>query len=184
MKEEETESQGRHPSKNVRLYLLGLYHTYLITSSVDLVHKFCDAYEHARHGPDEFTEEQYNSYMLLLEELITCLRVGLRKKRGMPLEKTAKVETEVIFDSERKGIVKTKTNIHSGKIKSADGKIKIGNRPGDLRYRTRKDSSGHSSLLDSGHSSQSSASMELTSSTRGGSVERDTKESQNKSSAC
>ena len=177
LKEEEPDSPGRHPSKNVRPYLLGLYQEYLSTSSVDLIHRFCDGYEHARHDPTDFDDNQYNNYILLLEELITCLRVGLKKKLGMPLDKASKLETEVIFDSERKGIVKTKTNIHSEK---SEAKPRTSKRPGELRYRSRTDSSGHSSLLDSGHSSQSSASIELTTSTRGGSVEKDTKESQTK----
>lgn len=177
LKEEEPDSIGRHPSKNVRGYLFGLYTEYLSTSSEDLIHKFCDSYENARHDPNDFGEDQYNKYMVLLEELITCLRVGLRKKRGMPLEKASKLETEVIFDSERKGIVKTKTNVHPDK---SETKGKSGTRSGEIRYRSRTDSSVHSSLLDSGHSSQSSASIELTTSTRGGSTERDNKESQNK----
>ncbi|XP_063434121.1 protein C1orf43 homolog [Mytilus trossulus] len=177
LKEEEPDSIGRHPSKNVRGYLFGLYTEYLSTSSEDLIHKFCDSYEHARHDPNDFGEDQYNNYMVLLEELITCLRVGLRKKRGMPLDKASKLETEVIFDSERKGIVKTKTNVHPDKTET---KGKSGTRPGEIRYRSRTDSSVHSSLLDSGHSSQSSASIELTTSTRGGSTERDNKESLNK----
>ena len=177
LKEEEPDAPGRHPSKNARPYLLGLYQEYLSTSSVDLIHRFCDGYEHARHDPTDFDDNQYNNYILLLEELITCLRVGLKKKLGMPLDKASKLETEVIFDSERKGIVKTKTNIHSEK---SEAKPRTSKRPGELRYRSRTDSSGHSSLLDSGHSSQSSASIELTTSTRGGSVEKDTKVSQTK----
>lgn len=51
LKEEEPESLGRHPSKPVRHYLLGLYTDYLDTSSFDLIHRFADAYEHARHDP-------------------------------------------------------------------------------------------------------------------------------------
>lgn len=155
LREEEPNAPGRHPSKKVRPYLHGLYQEYLSTSSTDHINQFCDAYEHARHDPKDFSEDQYNDYMLLLEELITCLRVGLKKKFGMPLENTSKLETEVIFDSERKGIVKTKTNIHTTEIKTRSSR-----RPGELKYRT--DSSGHSSLLDSGHSSQSSASIEMT----------------------
>ena len=66
LKDGEPESPCRHPSKSVRPYLLGLYSEYLSTTSVDLVHQFCDAYEHARHNPDEFGEDQYNNFMLLL----------------------------------------------------------------------------------------------------------------------
>ena len=98
----------------------------------------------------------------------------------MPLEKASKLETEVIFDSERKGVVKTKTNIHSNKPEMNDKKPRQSKRPGEIRYRSRTGSSGHSSLLDSGHSSQSSVSIELTNSTQGGSAEREIRESPNK----
>jgi hypothetical protein len=35
-----------------------------------LVHQFCDLYEHARHDPSEFGDEEYQVYSKLLLKLL------------------------------------------------------------------------------------------------------------------
>lgn len=152
LKEEEPESLGRHPSKPVRHYLLGLYTDYLDTSSSDLIHRFADAYEHARHDPKEFGEEQYNIYMELLDELINSLRNGVRKKRDHSLSgHDIKKDTEVILENDNSGETKTKIQIQND---NSNNKNQKGKKTYDkVRYRSRAGSSGQSSLLDSGHSS-------------------------------
>lgn len=39
-------------------------------TSQKLIHQFCDLYEHARHDPSEFGEEEYQIFSKLLLKLI------------------------------------------------------------------------------------------------------------------
>ena len=100
-------AEVRHPNKTVRQYLLDLYPDYLSTPSTDLIHQFADAYDHARHNPDEFKEAQYNHYVHLLEELITCLKDGIRNKTGVIIIKNQQKESQVIFKPEKGGSTHT-----------------------------------------------------------------------------
>ncbi|XP_021357567.1 uncharacterized protein C1orf43 homolog isoform X1 [Mizuhopecten yessoensis] len=160
LKSEEPGSEGRHPNKTVRHYLLGLYPDYLGSSSTDLIHQFADAYEHAQHDPTEFGEAQYKHYQGLLDELITCLRNGVAKRPGVVFGKVMGIDTQVIYKPD-KGDTQTQTmpqtspgTKDTSPDKDMSGKL-------DMRHRTRAGSSAQSSFMDSGHSShQSTASAE------------------------
>ena len=52
IKAEDPTYKGRHPNTMVRWHLIGLRGTYLSTCPLKLIAEFCDAYEHARHGPE------------------------------------------------------------------------------------------------------------------------------------
>ncbi|KAK6643718.1 hypothetical protein RUM43_005228 [Polyplax serrata] len=60
----------RCANENLRSFLL----TTLISSgngsNQKLIHRFCDLYEHARHDPTEYGEEEYHIYSKLLLKLI------------------------------------------------------------------------------------------------------------------
>ncbi|XP_022330076.2 protein C1orf43 homolog [Crassostrea virginica] len=152
IKAEDPTYKGRHPNTMVRWHLIGLRGTYLSTCPLKLIAEFCDAYEHARHGPEMFGENEYNHYMKLLAYLLDSLKKGfdLRSSRISPeismldskvsFDKKKKIKTEIVQDTDM-----TKTKRPSSMI------------PTDLRLRTRRGSSGHSSLLDSGRSSQPSS---------------------------
>lgn len=60
----------RKPGQDVRVFLLRQVHGGPF-ANCDLrsIHRFLDLYEHARHGPKEFGQEQYLSFMDTLEEL-------------------------------------------------------------------------------------------------------------------
>lgn len=60
----------RHPSENLRAYLLTTLAAPLNGSGQRLIHQFCDLYEHARHDPNDFGEEEYQPYSRLLFKLL------------------------------------------------------------------------------------------------------------------
>jgi len=60
----------RHPSENLRAYLLTTLATPLNGSGQRLIHQFCDLYEHARHDPTEFGDEEYQVYTRLFLKLM------------------------------------------------------------------------------------------------------------------
>lgn len=60
----------RHPSDNLRAYLLTSLAAPLNGSGQRLIHQFCDLYEHARHDPSHFGDEEYQSYTRLLLKLV------------------------------------------------------------------------------------------------------------------
>lgn len=63
-------TKTRKPGQDVRVFLLRQVHGGPF-ADCDLrsIHKFLDLYEHARHGPKEFGQEQYLAFMDILEEL-------------------------------------------------------------------------------------------------------------------
>lgn len=64
----------RRPGQDVRVFLLRQLHDGpLAGCDPRKVHRFLDLYEHARHSPKDFGEEQYLAYMHILEELRSCL---------------------------------------------------------------------------------------------------------------
>lgn len=60
----------RHASENLRAYLLTTLATPLNGSGQRLIHQFCDLYEHARHDPTEFGDEEYQVYTRLFLKLM------------------------------------------------------------------------------------------------------------------
>lgn len=60
----------RHPCENLRAYLLATLATTLNGSSQRLIHQYCDLYEHARHDPSNFGDEEYQSSNRLLLKLV------------------------------------------------------------------------------------------------------------------
>lgn len=60
----------RRPNINLRAYLLSTLAAPLNGSGQRLIHQFCDLYEHARHDPNNFGDEEYQTYNRLLLKLI------------------------------------------------------------------------------------------------------------------
>lgn len=60
----------RHPSENLRAFLLTTLAAPLNGTGQRLIHQFCDLYEHARHDPSEFGDEEYQAYNRLLLKLL------------------------------------------------------------------------------------------------------------------
>ncbi|XP_072391476.1 protein C1orf43 homolog [Diabrotica undecimpunctata] len=65
----------RHPSENLRAYLLTTLAAPLNGSGQRLIHEFCDMYEHARHDPNHFGDEEYQQYNRLLLKLIDAAKL-------------------------------------------------------------------------------------------------------------
>lgn len=65
----------RHPSENLRAYLLTTLAAPLNGSGQRLVHQFCDLYEHARHDPSHFGDEEYQQYNRLLLKLVDAAKL-------------------------------------------------------------------------------------------------------------
>ncbi|KAL1501637.1 hypothetical protein ABEB36_006932 [Hypothenemus hampei] len=65
----------RHPSENLRAYLLTTLAAPLNGSGLRLIHQFCDFYEHARHDPSHFGDEEYQQYNRLLLKLLDAAKM-------------------------------------------------------------------------------------------------------------
>lgn len=59
----------RQPRDSLRAFLLTTLAAPM-GSSQRLIHQFCDMYEHARHDPSEFSNEEYEAYRRLLLKLL------------------------------------------------------------------------------------------------------------------
>ncbi|RZF44836.1 hypothetical protein LSTR_LSTR000788 [Laodelphax striatellus] len=68
-------SLHRHPTENLRAYLLNTLAIPLNGLGQRMVHQYCDLYEHARHDPSEFGDEEYQAYHRLLLKLIDAARM-------------------------------------------------------------------------------------------------------------
>ncbi|KAK9498038.1 hypothetical protein O3M35_003923 [Rhynocoris fuscipes] len=66
---------GRHPSESLRAYLLNSLASPLGGPASRLIHQFCDLYEHARHDPADFTDDEYHVYSRILLKLIDAARL-------------------------------------------------------------------------------------------------------------
>uniref|UniRef100_A0A8D8C8D6 Uncharacterized protein C1orf43 n=1 Tax=Culex pipiens TaxID=7175 RepID=A0A8D8C8D6_CULPI len=62
----------RHPRDSLRAFLLVSLAAPLNGAGQRLIHQFCDMYEHARHDPNEFGEEEYQAYQRLLKKNYRC----------------------------------------------------------------------------------------------------------------
>ncbi|XP_030766812.1 uncharacterized protein C1orf43 homolog [Sitophilus oryzae] len=65
----------RHPSENLRAYLLTTLAAPLNGSGQRLIHQFCDFYEHARHDPSHFGDEEHQQYNRLLLKLVDAAKL-------------------------------------------------------------------------------------------------------------
>ena len=61
---------SRHPSENLRAYLLSTLAAALSGSGQRLIHQCCDLYEHARHDANVFGDEEYQAFRRLLLKLL------------------------------------------------------------------------------------------------------------------
>ncbi|XP_059622958.1 protein C1orf43 homolog [Phlebotomus argentipes] len=64
----------RQPRENLRAFLLTTLAAALNGSGQRLIHQFCDMYEHARHDPSEFGNEEYEAYHRMLMKLIDAAK--------------------------------------------------------------------------------------------------------------
>lgn len=64
------DSSIRLPRDSLRAFLLTTLAAPMGPSGQRLIHQFCDMYEHARHDPSEFGNEEYESYRRLLLKLL------------------------------------------------------------------------------------------------------------------
>ena len=63
-------SLQRSATDNLRSFLLMTLVGPMNGSIQKLIHQFCDLYEHARHDPSEFGEEEYQIFSRLLLKLL------------------------------------------------------------------------------------------------------------------
>lgn len=64
------DSSIRLPRDSLRAFLLTTLAAPMGPAGQRLIHQFCDLYEHARHDPSEFSNEEYESYRRLLLKLL------------------------------------------------------------------------------------------------------------------
>ncbi|CAH0551493.1 unnamed protein product [Brassicogethes aeneus] len=65
----------RNPGENLRGYLLTTLAAPLNGSGQRLIHQFCDLYEHARHDPNHFGDEEYQQFTRLLMKLVDAAKL-------------------------------------------------------------------------------------------------------------
>ena len=105
------------------------------------------------------------SHVVFIYILHYSLRSGINRRHKHPAggDIRSAIDTKVVFSPDMKdGNAKTLISDENKASKSSKRNV-----PSDLRFRSRTGSSGHSSLLDSGHSSQPSSDL-----TERGSTER------------
>ncbi|KAK1116623.1 hypothetical protein K0M31_018242 [Melipona bicolor] len=113
----------RHPSENLRAYLLAVLATPLNGSGQRLIHQFCDLYEHARHDPTEFGDEEYQVYTRLFLKLMDAARL---LKSYPSSRKSSPSRTPI------KKNIETKRNILEPKMKLLEDQTLTGSRPNTL----------------------------------------------------
>lgn len=113
----------RHPTENLRAYLLMTLVTPLNGSGQQLIHQFCDLYEHARHDPTEFGDDDYQVYSRLHKKLIGAARL---LKSYPSSRKSSPSRTPI------KKNVETKRNIFEPRIRTEVA----GSRPNTLTVMT------------------------------------------------
>ncbi|XP_017763888.1 PREDICTED: uncharacterized protein C1orf43 homolog [Eufriesea mexicana] len=113
----------RHPSENLRVYLLAILATPLNGSGQRLIHQFCDLYEHARHDPTEFGDEEYQVYTRLFLKLMDAARL---LKSYPSSRKSSPSRTPI------KKNIETKRNILEPKMKPPEDQTLTGSRPNTL----------------------------------------------------
>lgn len=59
----------RQPHDSLRAFLLATLAAPLNGSGQRIIHQFCDMYEHARHDPSEFANDEYEAYHRLFLKL-------------------------------------------------------------------------------------------------------------------
>lgn len=65
----------RHPGDSLRAFLVSTLAATLNGSGQRLIHQFCDMYEHARHDPNEFGNDEYEAHHRLLMKLIDAAKL-------------------------------------------------------------------------------------------------------------
>ncbi|XP_063991027.1 protein C1orf43 homolog [Diachasmimorpha longicaudata] len=113
----------RHPSENLRAYLLTTLAAPLNGSGQRMIHQFCDFYEHARHDPTEFTDEEYQAYCRLHLKLMDAARL----LKSYPSSRKSSPSRTPIKKS-----VETKRNILEPKMRPPEEQILSGSRPNTL----------------------------------------------------
>ncbi|XP_071553587.1 protein C1orf43 homolog [Temnothorax nylanderi] len=117
----------RHPSENLRAYLLTTLATPLNGSGQRLIHQFCDLYEHARHDPTEFGDEEYQVYTRLFLKLMDAARL---LKSYPSSRKSSPSRTPIKKSAE------TKRNILEPRMRPPEEQILTGSRPNTLTVMT------------------------------------------------
>ncbi|KYN27031.1 Uncharacterized protein C1orf43 like protein [Trachymyrmex cornetzi] len=117
----------RHPSENLRAYLLTTLATPLNGSGQRLIHQFCDLYEHARHDPTEFGDDEYQVYTRLFLKLMDAARL---LKSYPSSRKSSPSRTPI------KKNVETKRNILEPRMRPPEEQILTGSRPNTLTVMT------------------------------------------------
>ncbi|XP_067633390.1 protein C1orf43 homolog [Eurosta solidaginis] len=89
----------RHPYDSLRAFLLTTLSATTLNGSGQqrMIHQFCDMYEHARHDPNEFGSEEYESYHRLLLKLIEAAKQlkSLVSSRKTSPARTPKKQTKM-----------------------------------------------------------------------------------------
>lgn len=72
LEKEITKQDGsvRHSRDSIRSFLLTTLAATMNDAGPRLIHQYCDMYEHARHDPNEFGNEEYEAYRRLLRKLL------------------------------------------------------------------------------------------------------------------
>ncbi|KAB0803195.1 hypothetical protein PPYR_00165 [Photinus pyralis] len=65
----------RYPNDNLRAYLLTALAAPLNGTGQRIIHQFCDLYDHARHDPNHFGDEEYQAYNRLLLKLLDAAKL-------------------------------------------------------------------------------------------------------------
>jgi len=88
----------RAPRDSLRAFLLATLAATLNSNGQRLIHQFCDMYDMARHDPNEFGNEEYESYRRLLLKLLDAsktLKAFSNSRKSSPSRTPVKKQTKV-----------------------------------------------------------------------------------------
>ncbi|XP_031638694.1 uncharacterized protein C1orf43 homolog [Contarinia nasturtii] len=119
----------RLPRDSLRAFLITTLAAPMAGSSQRLIHQFCDMYEHARHDPSEFSNEEYEAYRRLLMKLLDAaksLKTFSNSRKSSPSRTPVKKQTKVqsLLDPSR--LKPPPATVGSGNMLSANSRINYG----------------------------------------------------------
>ncbi|XP_044735177.1 protein C1orf43 homolog [Chrysoperla carnea] len=93
----------RHPTENLRAFLLTTLAAPLNGTGQRLIHQFCDFYEQARHDPNEFGDEEYQAYNRLLLKLLDAAKLlkSFNSRKSSPNRTPQRLRPTQLLDKNR-----------------------------------------------------------------------------------
>ncbi|XP_017868815.1 PREDICTED: uncharacterized protein C1orf43 homolog [Drosophila arizonae] len=93
----------RHAHESLRAFLLTTLSVTLNGTGQRIIHQFCDTYEHARHDPNEFGKDEYETYHHMLLKLLEAAKQlkNYNSRKASPARTPRKQKMHSLLDPAR-----------------------------------------------------------------------------------